>query len=205
MIDKEALLVACQLIGKKSRPFRPLLLELLQEYGSLPAITQKEILELGPGLRFSLLDYLSKNNNIIAIGEDVGKGQQHKNLVNGDLLKTLCGLRNNSIDLIYSRRVLEKNSYNPKLLLKSDAFRKLRKYGSSQAVWENYPGAIANIIRCYQEIFRIIRPGAIVITYVENRFLAKFHKSELAPIGFEILRDRSCGFLSHIWVMRKPL
>jgi len=194
----------CQQIGSSYKPFLPIIREIIREYPNAPQqLHNKQLLELGPGRRFALLEYLSKYTNINAIGMETGNYAKHQKLKYGYLLEELKEIKTASIDLIYSRRVLEKHSFNPKLLLQSQPYKQLITKGHSKKIWQQYPGAKENILLCLQEITRILKKDAIIISHIGNRFAARFYQQTLTQLNLKQEYYKRVGLLGQIWTFRK--
>ena len=120
------------------------------------------------------------------------------------LLEYLVEQKDGSADLIYSRRVMEQHSFEASLLLGSEAYKRLIREGPKPSVWLRYPGARLNIIQCYLEAKRILKPRSIIISHVGNRLMARFHDRYREQLGFEEAASYPIGLLAQMWVYRKP-
>ena len=186
------------------KPFGYIIKEILREYRDLDLLRGRRILELGPGDRFGLIDLLSGYTDVFSAGltsTSVSYPAFHSEACLHDFLSSR---KTSTIDLVYSREVMEEHTFEAPLLLESDAYKRLLTEGPSEEVWEEYPGSRQNILRCYAEISRILRPDGLVISQVKNRLAARFHdhRFELKNRLEKVVAVKT-GILGHLWVYRK--
>jgi len=74
-----------------------------------------------------------------------------------------------SVDIIYSRHVLEKNSIHPFLLIKHPAYWKAIRENSINNPGSEFPASIANMQAVFKHAYRILKPGGIIISQIAKR------------------------------------
>ena len=190
-------------LGARFVPFKNIIREIFREYESFESLREKKVVELGPGRNFSLIEHLSKYADVEAVGLSVYARERIDFLVEKYVYDYLRLQKDNSIDLIYSRRVMEKHSFDSVLLRKSEAYRRLLREGPEPEVWIDYPGAKLNIIRCYMEAQRVLKPGGVIISHVGNRYMGKFHDRHIEMLGFKKVITYPIRILGQMWVFRK--
>ena len=191
-------------LGGSFVPFKHIIREILREYGSFDNLNGKTVIELGPGFNFRMIEYLARYAKVEAAGLNTLITEPPEFYMEKYLYDYLFSKPENSIDLIYSRRVMENYSFDPALLVKSPAYEKLRTNGPSNEVWVDYPGARLNIIRCYIEAFKALKPGGIIISHIGNRIMARFHQNLPRQLGFELVVRYPFRWIGQMWVFRKP-
>lgn len=200
---KQAKRTAKAISLKKPRFYYPVLTELLREFGSLDKLKDKQILELGPGGNLHLAEKLHTLSKFQAVGLSQFVHSQFDWLVEKDIYHYLAAQKEETFDVIYSRRVMEQNSFEPGLMVQQEFYHKLIREGADKTEMVEYQGSKLNLIRNYIEIQKVLKLNGIVISHVGNRRLAAFHDQHLHKLGFELVKTYPIRWNGQMWVFRK--
>ncbi|MFC1764610.1 hypothetical protein ACFL6U_21395 [Planctomycetota bacterium] len=160
------------------RPFVPILEKILSHYGSLTVLRDKDVLELGPGVRVDMMRFLQ---NVMGVRSISGTGsavywpwtQQRafirQHIVNQCFLEFFGSHRRAQYDLIYSRLVFEQHSIDPWRLLTGGAYWRQFKKMDFREFDETYPASIPNLRAVFKAAWKTLRPGGIIVSFVGKR------------------------------------
>ena len=192
----------------KLKPFKEILEELLQVYPDFPLLPKRRILELGPGRNLNLLIYLkdcSGAESVRGVGRTArawwrpSPGELELNLVEDQyILPYLQALPTASLDLIYSRHVLEQHSIDARILLRDPVYKAAIASNSFADLPESFPASIRNIGSIFSECYRILKPGGVLITQVARRKFAVLSEAGLRAFAPRNLKFRRLGSRSEI-------
>ncbi len=187
-------------------PYRAILEELLGHVGCLETLNSKTILELGPGNRVNLIRFLAEQ-----IGADIrGAGRTplwpwtpHREFIkrhieNTLLLGYLSKLESQSIDLIYSRHVMEQHSIHAGILLTSRTYWRYIRENSFTDQGPDYPSSTANIQAIFKQCYRILKPGGIIISQIGRRRFSALDRPFLDQLHPQKIVERPIGRMSCI-------
>ncbi|MBN2534967.1 MAG: hypothetical protein JXB88_18945 [Spirochaetales bacterium] len=189
--------------GSSFKPFKHIIREILREHRDFDLLRSRKIIELGPGDNFTLIEYLSRFAEVEAAGLSHALACKPGYLKEEYIYDYLASKKQNSSDLIYSRRLMEEHSLEAPLLLKTDIYKRLLSEGPSDDLWLQYPGSRLYLIRCYKEARRVLKTGGIIISHVGNRFKADFHESIEKEAGLKKVIFYSFRLMGQMWVFRK--
>ena len=170
------------------KPFKSIIDELVKIYPNFPVLDGLSIIELGPGSNINLLKYLCDNSSVKSI-LGIGKSQpgfwkkrdSNQNLViDAFILPALKEIKSLSVDLIYSRHVMEQHSIQAAILLKHPQYRAAIRDNSFDDLSETFPASPKNIQSIFKECHRILKPGGTIISQI-----AKKKYRVLSPEMFE--------------------
>ncbi len=156
------------------KDFKEIIRALIAHLGDIEDLKGKTILELGPGSRQNLIRFLRNETgaaSVLAAGKTItlmGKKSDEKP-ADTYLLPFLKSQKAKSIDIIYSRHVLEKNSIHPFLLIKHPAYWKAIRDNSINNPGSDFPASIANMQAVFNQAYRILKPGGIIISQIAKR------------------------------------
>lgn len=108
--------------------------------------------------------------------------------MNAHLLPVLQEKRFDSIDLIYSRHVLEQHSIEARILLKHDGFKEAIRSNQFGDLPETFPASPRNILAVFQECYRILKPGGAIITQIAKKKYGVLTETHLQTFQPEALR-----------------
>lgn len=199
-----------KLLGRSKsvlKPFGEILTELEWALDDIDKFKALDILELGPGNESGLLKSLSE---LCEKGTVAGVGISSKpllpwrkvpksvNIQRSLILPYLRELEASSLDLIYSRHVLELHSMDARLLIRHPEYKKAIRENAFQDLPESFPAGQKNILAIFAACYRALRPGGILITQVAKRKFAVLTEAGLQSFEPSKLRFRSLGRLSEI-------
>jgi predicted SAM-dependent methyltransferase len=119
------------------------------------------------------------------------------------LLPALRGMSSASIDVIYSRHVLEQHSIEAGVLLKDPEFKRAIKDNRFDDLPETFPASPRNIQAVLKECMRILRPGGAMITQIAKKKYGVLTTEKLQTFQPDKLSHRELGRLSEIWTLVK--
>ena len=190
--------------GQQFRPYKYIIREIIREHRDFDLLKDRKIIELGPGDNFTLINYLSQFTYVEAAGLSFALQNKPKYLREEYIYDYLASKKNNSVDLIYSRIVMEEHSFEAPLLLQSDAYKRLMTEGPSHDLWMQYPGSLQYIMSCYKEMRRVLKTGGIIISHVGNRLKSRFHNSHFEQeTGLHMVISYPIRLFGQMWVYRK--
>lgn len=190
--------------GKHFRPYKFIIREIIREHKDFDLLKNRKIIELGPGDNFTLINYLSQYTFVEAAGLSFALQNKPKYLREEYIHDYLASKKANSVDLIYSRIVMEEHSFEAPLLLQSDIYKRLMTEGPSHNLWMQYPGSLQYIMNCYKEIQRVLKTGGIIISHVGNRSKSQFHNSYFEQeTGLHLEISYPIRLFGQMWVYRK--
>lgn len=189
--------------GNVFKSFKHIIREILREHRDFDLLRSRRIVELGPGDNFTFIEYLSRFADVEAAGLTHALQNKPGYLKEEYIYDYLVSKKENSIDLIYSRQVMEEHSFEAPLLLKTDIYKKLIKEGPSEDLWLEYPGSRLYIIRCYKEARRVLKTGGIIISHIGNRLKAGFHENIDKETGLQEVLSYPFRLRGQMWVFRK--
>ncbi len=204
--------IAKQYRAYRLGPFREIIAEIVKHFNDLEGLQDKNILELGPANKINMLRFLhleTAAESVQGIGRHMDwpwlghKELRQKLLTNSYLLPALNSKKSKSVDLIYSRYVLEECSINPFILLGNRYYWKAIKENRFKNPDKNFPASTPNIEAIFKETWRLLKPGGIIISEI-----AKEHNNPLDDAFFEKLKPaqyekRRLGKISSIYVAVK--
>lgn len=190
--------------------------QILQEivlYYELPgALRAKTVLELGPGTKMNLLRFFARESgaqSLTGVGRIPewlwfpGRQEMKNYLKNSYILPFLNKQKSKSVDLIYSRHVMEKHSIHPLLLLKHPAYRKALKEKRLANPGKDFPSSAANIQAIYKETFRLLKPGGLLVAQIGKKKNSVLTDDFIKTLHLSKINVRSIGYLSQIVTMQK--
>ena len=173
-------------INKKygQKDFKYILDSILNWCGGLDNLKDKSILELGPGTKLNMLNFLKNETdaaNVTAAG---------KTLFSTDVSVTDCYIlpylkkqKSKSIDLIYSKHLFESSSIHPVLLLSHPAYWRAIKENRFDNPGVDFPSSIANMQAIFIEAYRVLKSGGLIVSQIGRR-----KKSALTPAFLKSLK-----------------
>jgi len=159
-----------QPIPKKVHKFAPLLAEFGKHYSKIK-FQNLYILELGPGIKIQLAQFLinkfaSLELNCVGIPKYYLSHSYYKRK---NINEYLLSLPDHSLDIVYSRFVLEEFSYHPLPLFFSSHFWKLFISKNNSNVKEKLPGSYEYWLRTYEILGNKLKPGGRIISVLADR------------------------------------
>jgi hypothetical protein len=159
-----------QPIPKKIHKFAPLLAE-FGKYYSKSEFQNLNILELGPGIKIQLAQFLLTKFSSLKLN-CVGIPRYYRSLSyykRKDINDYLLSLPDHSLDAVYSRFVLEEFSYHPLPLVFSSIFWRLFLSNNNLKIKEKLPGSYEYCLRTYRILGNKLKPGGRIISMLVNR------------------------------------
>lgn len=192
--------------------FKHILQEMLLYYGALDALKGKAILELGPGTKLNLLRFLVEQSGAQSV-TGIGRVPQWfwlsdkkalQDYVENDyILPRLKSRKAKSVDLIYSRHVMEEHSIHPLILLQNPVYRKSVKENRMANPGKDFPSSAANIQAIFKEAFRLMRPGGLMISQIGKKKNSVLNDDFIKSLRATKISIREIGRLSQIVTMQK--
>jgi len=191
--------------------FSEILRETLNHFGSLQALNDCRILELGPGGKRNMLRFFQQEaspKEVRGIGRMPGRlGAKNKDenikLSNTFLLPALRSFKSQSYQLIYSRHVLEEHSINPLVLLSSSVYWRAIKENRIKNPDKYFPSSRANILAVLKEAFRVLKPGGLLLAQVAKDKNCPINEAVMKPLSIRKYRKRKLDRLSALWIISK--
>jgi len=150
--------------------FAPLLAEFGKYYSKIK-FQKLNILELGPGIKIQLAQFLLAKFSPLQLS-CVGIPKYYRSLSyykRKDINKYLLSLPDCSLDVVYSRFVLEEFSYHPLSLFFSSTFWKLFLSCNNSNMKEKLPGSYEYWLRTYQILGKKLKPNGRIISMLVDR------------------------------------
>jgi hypothetical protein len=150
--------------------FAPVLAEINKFY-SKKRFQELNILELGPGINIQFAQFLrasfpSLQLCCVGIPKYSLSRPYH---INKDINRYLLSLPDQSLDLVYSRFVLEVYSFHPVALIFSRAFLRLLRYGAKPHLMEQMPGSYEYWSHTYQILGKKLKTDGRIISMIVDR------------------------------------
>jgi len=184
--------------GYRLKAFQQIIAELLAIYPTFPELPGLKLLELGPGQNLELLRLL-RDQGKAAVVQGIGRSRaafwkrpqpRNAGLVEDTLiLPALQQRAAASVDLIYSRHVLEQHSIEAAILLQDPEFKRTIKDNRFGDLPEAFPAAPRNILAIFGECYRILKPGGVIISQI-----AKQKYRVLLPEGLQAFKPAKLSF-----------
>jgi hypothetical protein len=191
----------------KRSAFDEILEEINWVYDDVEALEGKQILELGPGRNPGFLNFLGQclsAASLSGVGKSAGSGKwtsqpaSRYQIHDQFILPYLEALPDASLDLIYSRHVLEMHSIDARILLKDPAYSAAVRTNSFSDLPEAFPASQKNILAIFAQSYRCLRPGGALITQVAKKKYAVLNEAGLSQFGPQRMRFRRLGRFSEI-------
>lgn len=193
--------------GFRLEPFRHILEEFLAHAGSLDGLAGSRILELGPGRRADLLRYLEEKAGaarVMGIGRAFlppwtrNRGFIRSHVEDGLLPDRLRPMESASFDVIYSRRVMERHSIDPWVLLFSRTYWQAVLKDELRNPGEAFPSSAENIHAVFREAFRLLVPGGVIVSEIAKRKYSGLDRAFLESLRPRRITERTLGRFSCI-------
>jgi len=194
------------------KPFEEIIREIFAHFSSIEGLKGKNIIELGPGTKIRMLNFLNSETQAASV-QGIGRSIEwfwlpHKDLrrnmlTNSYLLPELKTRKSNSIDLIFSRHVLEEQSINPFILLGSSIYWKYIKENRFKNPGTDFPASAPNIQAVFKEAFRLLRHGGIIISEIGRESRNPIDDKYLKKLKPKRTAKRSIGRFSSIYTVVK--
>jgi len=193
-----------QPIPEGVQKFAPLLAE-FGKYYSKTEFQKLNILELGPGIKIQLAQFLIAKFSSLQLN-CVGIPKYYRSLYyykRKNINEYLLSLPDNSLDIVYSRFVLEEFSYHPLPLFFSSSFWKLFLSNNNLKVKEKLPGSYEYLLRTYKILGNKLKSGGRIISMLVNRNRGvDFIKDKIERL-FEIETCFAIGSRKGIFTLRR--
>lgn len=156
--------------------FAPILSEFKKHYSTREKLASLNyVIELGTGKRVVLAEemfqLLKDKFSCISLPKRKLKSSYYQF---EDINQYLQTFSNYSLDLVYSRFLLEENSFHPISLLFSSHFLQLLTQGKKKKVMEIFPGSSEYIRKTYQILSKKMKKQGRIIGFVVDRKKAEF-------------------------------
>ena len=187
------------------KDFEEIFKELSAHLENVENLKGKTILELGPGTKLNMLNFLQNETDAVCVwaaGKTVSvkKNVAQGNVADAYLLPFLKKQKAKSVDIIYSRHVFEKNSFHPLLLIKHPAYWNAIKNNTFENPGIDFPSSEENMQAVFRQAWRVLKPGGVIISQIGKRkagILKERFISQLKPAASEVSR-RELGRFSEI-------
>jgi hypothetical protein len=114
------------------------------------------------------------------------------------LLPYLQGLESGSVDIVYSRYVMEQHSIHAWVLLTSRIYWRYLKENKFNRPEQDYPSSRPNLQAIFKEACRIIKPGGIIISQIAKKRYSALDGRFLEDCRLSKVSERELGKLSTI-------
>ena len=183
--------------------FKEILQELLVFAEQFENLKGKHILELGPGTKLNLFNFLKNESgaaSVRAAGKTVAlqKSQAKTAAVDSYLLPFIKKQKAKSFDVIYARHVFEKNSIHPLLLITHPAYRRAIMENRFDTPGVDFPSSFENMQAVFKQAYRILKPGGIIISQIAKRKNSVLTDAFLSKLKPAEIRKRELGRFSEI-------
>ena len=118
--------------------------------------------------------------------------------VHAGSLEGLRGLPSRSFDIADSRHVMELHSIDPRVLLTSRRYWSQFTGRGFRDLGEDYPSSRANIRAVFAEVFRVVRPGGVIVSQIARKKNSCLDAEFVESLGPASIRERPLGRLSSI-------
>jgi len=184
--------------------FAPIIAELYTNFGDVSTLSKLNILELGPGRKINLAKKIG-SLELAKQFQCVGLPKRKTGLgyyIHRDINEYLSSLKNRSLDLIYSRFVMEENSFHPLALLHSSAFWRMIIKGKKRETLLQLPGSLDYIHSTYELISKKLRPGGVVVSMLVDRYRCGFVEKKMQR-HFQVLNRLALGGRMGLLTLKK--
>ena len=189
------------------QPFKEIIHELLQVYPQLPEIQNISILELGPGTRVNLLRFLAEEIPgaiVRGAGRHVvwpwtpQRGFIGQHVANAFLLPHLKNLPVQSVDIIYSRHVMEQHSIHAGILITSPVYRRYIRDNRFQKPGVDLPSSVPNLQAVFRAAYKALKKNGMIISQIAKAKYGVLDDSFLKKLKAKQVNRRPIGRLSEI-------
>ncbi len=189
------------------RPFKEIIHELLQVYPQPTALQNVSVLELGPGTKVNLLRFLAEKNPAATVR---GAGRHvvwpwtpqrafiEQHVANTFLLPHLNDLPARSIDIIYSRHVMEQHSIHAGILITSPVYRRYIRDNRFQKPGIDLPASVPNLQAVFRNAYKALKKNGVIISQIAKSKYGVLDDSFLKKLKAKQVNRRSIGRLSEI-------
>lgn len=192
--------------------FREILVEIQDQGSSAHDFAGKSILELGPGHQLGLLRYFANETGakqVTGVGRFIlwpwnsHRAFRRAHVINAYILPWLKSQKPNSVDIIYSRHVMEQHSIHAGILLTSPVYRKYIKENRFGNLGADFPASPANIQAIFKAAFKLLKKDGVIVSQIAKSHFGALDDEFLKKSKCRNVQRRAIGKMSEIVTVRK--
>ena len=120
------------------------------------------------------------------------------------LLPALQAFPSKSVNIIFSRHVLERHSLDGRLMFKLPQYRRAIQENQFHDLPVDFPGSTANLEAILRECIRILDQGGVFVAQIARRKYNPLNSAWFEAAGMQQVRMRDLGRRSQIYSFRLP-